>query len=70
MTLRTGDASDSGSTDVRITIAVPGHDPKLPPPNDAEFDAAKLEFARIERELHDLREALARVGRLNPGPRR
>jgi hypothetical protein len=64
------EVSGSGSlpvaSDVRVTVAVPDEDPTLPPPDDAELDQAELAAAQVQRELGDLRQALANLAELEP----
>ncbi len=55
--------------DLRMTVGVPPQDPKLPPPDDAELDAARLALAIAERRLQDLHRARARVDELSIAPR-
>ena len=64
-----GEGALAIASDVRVTIAVPDADPTLPPPDDAELEAAELDHAQLQRELGDLQRALASLTKLEPGPR-
>lgn len=54
-----GEAPTAG--DVRVTVAVPTADARLPPPKDDELEHARLEHATAERLLRDRRGALERL---------
>ena len=47
--------------DVQVTVSVPGEDPRLPPPDDAELEAAELAHAKARREVDELSRALTRL---------
>ncbi len=55
--------------DLRITISVPAEDPRLPPPDDAELDAAELAHAKARRLVDDLARAIGRVEAISVVPR-
>ncbi|HVH97895.1 MAG TPA: DUF4139 domain-containing protein [Enhygromyxa sp.] len=52
--------------DLRVTLSVPGHNPELAPPSNAELEQAKLDLALIGGELEQLVRAEARLARLQP----
>jgi hypothetical protein len=64
-----GEGSLPVAGDVRLTIAVPESNPTLPPPQDAELDAAELLAAQLQRDHDDTKKALEELRRLEPGTR-
>lgn len=55
--------------DLRVALAVPGNDPQLAPPTNAELEQARLDLALIGGELEQLERARARLARLQPTAR-
>jgi len=55
--------------DVRVTVAVPTADARLPPPKDEELEHAQLEHATAQRLLRDRRGALERLEQVRLGGR-
>jgi hypothetical protein len=64
-----GEGAAPVAGDVQITVSVPAEDPRLPPPDDAELQAAELAHARARRRVDDLGRTLARVEAIAIVPR-
>ena len=64
-----GEGAAPVAGDVQITVSVPAEDPRLPPPDDAELEAAELAHAKARRLVDDLTRSLARVEAIAIVPR-
>ena len=64
-----GDGSVPVAFDLRVALEVPEPDPSLPPANDAELVAARLEVQKAEWLVAQIEKELARLDRLGMAAR-